>query len=82
MKIDIEGYECKVWEVLNRNKSQTPLQALQPDILHNQVGKFIPYIFIEWIHLPQNKVTCANFTRWVANFVSGGYIPVDPGESV
>ena len=78
MKIDIEG----VLEVLILNKSQTSLQALQPDILHNQVGKFIPYIFIEWIHLPQNKVTCANFTQWVANFVSGGYIPVDPGESV
>ena len=31
LKIDIEGYECK---------------ALQPDILLNKLGKFIPYIFI------------------------------------
>ena len=33
LKIDVEGYECK---------------ALQPEILQNQVGKFIPFIFMEF----------------------------------
>ena len=45
LKIDIEGYECK---------------ALQPDILLNKVGKFIPFILIEWVMLPtdmQNTVS-------------------------
>ena len=36
MKIDIETYECK---------------ALLAPILLGQSGKFIPYIFIEWIHI-------------------------------
>ena len=61
LKIDIEGYECK---------------ALQPEILLNKVGKFIPFIMIEWIHLKKNPV----FSEWVKNFYDGGYVPVNPGE--
>ena len=39
LKIDVEGYECK---------------ALQPEILQNKVGKFLPFIFMEWGQLPHN----------------------------
>ena len=65
LKMDIEGFECK---------------ALQPNILLNKLGKFIPYIFMEWKHLPNNKRTCPHFSQWVQNFYEGGYIPFNPGE--
>ena len=66
LKIDIEGYECK---------------ALQPEILLNKVGKFIPFIFIEWLQLPTNlRKTCPEFNEWVRNFYIGGYVPVHPGK--
>ena len=66
LKIDIEGYECK---------------ALQPDILLNKVGKFIPFILIEWVMLPTNrKKTCPEFREWVKIFYDGGYVPLDPGK--
>ena len=67
LKIDVEGYECK---------------ALQPEILQNQVGKFIPFIFMEWGQLPNNQKTCSQFNDWVENFHRGGYIPVNPGQSL
>ena len=70
LKIDIEGYECK---------------ALQPNIILNNIGKFIPYIFIEWGYLIQNtglvpgtSGTCLQFREWVQLFYEGGYFPVDP----
>ena len=65
LKIDVEGYECK---------------ALQPEILQNKVGKFIPYIFMEWGQLPNNQKTCSQFSSWVQNFYQGGYVPVNPGN--
>ena len=65
LKIDIEGYECK---------------ALQPNILLNKLGKFIPYIFIEWGHLSRNNRSCPNFGEWVQNFYEGGYFPHNPGD--
>ena len=61
LKIDIEGYECK---------------ALQPEILLNKVGKFIPFIIIEWSHLKGNPV----FRKWVKNFYDGGYVPRHAGK--
>jgi FkbM family methyltransferase len=61
LKIDIEGYECKV---------------LQPEIIQNKVGKFIPYIFMEWIRIHEN---CPDFNNWIENFKLGGYILFDPG---
>ena len=68
MKMDIEGYECK---------------ALQPEILLNKVGKFIPIIFIEWLQLPTNlRKTCPEFNEWVKNFYIGGYVPVHPGTKI
>ena len=63
VKIDIEGYECK---------------ALQREILLNKVGKFIPFIMIEWVHLKKNPV----FREWVKNFHDGGYVPVHPGKKI
>ena len=65
LKIDLEGYECK---------------ALEPEILQNRVGKFIPFILMEWVQLPNNEYVCGNFNDWVENFYQGGYVPVDPGE--
>ena len=65
LKIDVEGYECK---------------ALQPNIVFNELGKFIPYIFMEWGQLPTNNKTCVNFDEWAQNFYDGGYLPVNPGE--
>ena len=66
LKMDIEAYECK---------------ALQPDILLNKVGKFIPFILIEWVQLPTNmRKTCPEFREWVKNFYDGGYVPLDPGK--
>ena len=67
LKIDVESYECK---------------ALQPEILLNKVGKFLPFIFMEWGQLPRNQVTCPQFQDWVKNFYAGGYIPVDPGKAL
>ena len=55
------------------------MQALQPEILLNKAGKFIPYIFIEWVHLPNNEANCPMYNTWVENFVRGGYISLDPG---
>ena len=66
LKIDVESYECK---------------ALQPDILQNKVGKFLPFIFMEWGQLPHNNLTCPQFQDWVQNFYTGGYVPVNPGKS-
>ena len=66
LKMDIEGYECK---------------ALQPEILLNKVGKFIPFISMEWVQLPTNRLkTCPEFSEWVKNFYIGGYVPVHPGK--
>ena len=66
LKMDIEGYECK---------------ALQPEILLNKVGKFIPFIFIEWGQIAINmRNTCPEFKEWVNNFYIGGYVPPHPGK--
>ena len=65
LKIDVESYECK---------------ALQPEILQNKVGKFLPFIFMEWGQLPHNQLTCPQFQDWVKNFYEGGYVPVNPGK--
>ena len=61
LKIDIEGYETK---------------ALQPEILLNKVGKFIPFILIEWSLVRKNTI----LSEWLKNFYKGGYVPVDPGK--
>jgi len=61
LKIDVEGYECK---------------ALQEEIILNKIGKFIPYIFMEWGQLKDSK-NCKNFSLWVEHFYTGGYVPLD-----
>ena len=67
LKMDIEGYECK---------------ALQPELLLNKAGKFIPFIFLEWVQLPTNlRKTCPEFKEWVKNFYIGGYVPLHPGKT-
>ena len=60
MKIDIEGYECKVMThnlTICINKRKSIMQALQPEILRNELGKFLPLIFIEWAHMAENSVS-------------------------
>ena len=45
IKMDIEGYECKV------GRSTTPfttLQALQPPVVTGEVGKVVPLVLLEW----------------------------------
>ena len=66
LKIDIEGYECK---------------ALQPNILLNNIGKFIPYIFIEWGYMIL-KNTCQDFGKWVQLFYDGGYLPFNSNGKI
>ena len=65
----------------NTELSQLYFQALQPNILQNKIGKFIPYIFMEWGQLPNNNMTCPHFNEWVLNFYTGGYRPVNPCKS-
>jgi len=67
LKIDIEGYECK---------------ALQQNIVLNKLGKFIPYIFMEWKFLPNHPKTCPNFEKWVQHFYDGGYLLFNPEKMV
>ena len=54
-------------------------QALQEEIILNKIGKFIPYIFMEWGQLPKSK-NCKNFTQWVEHFYAGDYVPLDSGK--
>ena len=50
MKLDIEGYECKVLKKTTCDALyfSEPFQALQMPILFGKSGKFIPVIFLEW----------------------------------
>ena len=54
-------------------------QALQEEIILNKIGKFIPYIFMEWGQLKDSK-NCKNFSLWVEHFYTGGYVPLDSGK--
>ena len=56
LKIDIEGYECKV-DALIDQLLQLFLQALQVPILLGETDKFIPVIFVEW----DKVVRCETF---------------------
>ena len=55
------------------------MKALQPEVLKNELGKFIPFIFIEWIHL-KNAPNCPQYEDWVKIFFEGGYYPANPGS--
>ena len=68
LKIDIEGYECN---------------ALQPNVLLNKLGKFLPYIFMEWGHVTKNTYrNCpeSEYINMLKLFYDGGYLPFNPGE--
>ena len=58
------------------------IQALQEEVVLNRIGKFIPYIFLEWNQLSKRPSTCRNFHSWVENFYLGGYVPLDPARMV
>ena len=83
MKIDIEGYECKV-DITHITSNQKYVwiivKALQPEILMNKRGKFIPFIFIEWGTLyTRQEAVCPEYNDWVQLFVKGGYQPANAG---
>ena len=83
MKIDIEGYECKV-DITHITSNQKYVwiivKALQPEILMNKRGKFIPFIFIEWGTLyTRREAVCPEYNDWVQLFVKGGYQPANAG---
>ena len=85
MKIDIEGYECKV-DITHITSNQKYVwiivKALQPEILMNKRGKFIPFIFIEWGTLyTRQEAVCPEYNDWVQLFVKGGYQPANAGMS-
>ena len=83
MKIDIEGYECKVdiTHITSMLKYVwIIMKALQPEILMNKRGKFIPFIFIEWGTLyTRQAAVCPDYNDWVQLFVKGGYQPANAG---
>ena len=83
MKIDIEGYECKVdiTHITSMLKYVwIIMKALQPEILMNRRGKFIPFIFIEWGTLyTRQEAVCPEYNDWVQLFVKGGYQPANAG---
>ena len=72
MKIDIEGYECKV-DITHITSNQKYVwiivKALQPEILMNKRGKFIPFIFISLSgeHSTQDKKQCVQSTMTGSN---------------
>ena len=52
------------------------VKALQPEILMNKRGKFIPFIFIEWGTLyTRQAAVCPEYNDWVQLFVKEGYQP-------
>ena len=55
------------------------MKAHQPQILMNERGKFILFIFIEWVHLRINS-NCPQYNEWVQLFSKGGYQPVHLGN--
>lgn len=58
------------------------MKALQPEILMNKRGKFIPFIFIEWGTLyTRQEAVCPEYNDWVQLFVKGGYHPANAGMS-
>jgi len=68
IKIDVEGHECK---------------ALQPEILDQSTGKYVPYIFMEWANLRLNRHhTCDHYQHFIDSFTSNGYYPAEPGTLV
>ena len=61
--INHQGFECKV---------------LSP-YLSSKMDTFIPYIFMEWMHVRVNlDNNCPDLTGLVDLFDSNGYFPMDP----
>jgi len=67
IKIDVEGYECKVLRNIDK--------------LYEETGIFIPYIIIEWILItlepddpPDN---CADYAEFITRLTKAGYSPHD-----
>jgi len=68
IKIDVEGHECK---------------ALTKEVLDQSLGKFVPYIFMEWANLRLNRHhTCDEYSAFLNSFTSSGYLPHTPGTLV
>ena len=77
LKIDIEGYECKV-DTLIDQLFQLLLQALQVPILLGETDKFIPVIFVEW----DKVVRCETFISSVRSSSVSRSITCIPAAAV
>jgi len=66
LKIDVEGYECKVLTKYMKNPKKT---------------LYIPYIFMEWGRIAQNLAgNCPDLPVLVEGFVESGYSPCNAGD--
>ena len=82
------SYSRLMWRVMSarqvrkndKNIFNSVLQALHEEIILNEIGKFIPYIFMEWGQLPNNQDNCKNFTKWVENFLNCSHFTVQPND--
>jgi len=68
IKLDIEGFECKV---------------LEPYLSKPTQDVFIPYIFMEWMHIKLNlDDNCPNLENLVQLFTDLDYIPWDASKRI
>ena len=52
------------------------LKALTPEILDQSLGKYVPYIFMEWVNLHRNwRHTCDQYEEFLKSFTDNGYNP-------
>jgi len=64
VKLDVEGMECKV---------------LQPEVFQTNVGVFLPYIVMEWMHVRVNlDNNCPDLVGLVSLLTRSGYTAWDP----
>ena len=63
MLLSAQGFECKV---------------LLPYLSQPVDGVFLPYIFLEWMHIKVNRYnTCPDLEGLIAKLTSAGYKPYD-----
>ena len=67
--------------VKNNRSIHLIFQALQPQILNQSTGKYVPYIFMEWANLRLNRHhTCDKYQEFIDSFTNSDYSPYEPGS--